>query len=76
MDYGTRRLNALILILILIPIPTSAGPILIVSSFLSLGVPSGLLLIDFPITLKSFLLAYILATWPAHLNYLDLFINC
>ena len=54
-------------------IPISLRFILILSSHLCLGLPKGLFPADVPVKiLKALLLSSILATWPAHLNLLDL----
>jgi hypothetical protein len=49
--------------------------ILIMSSHLRLSLPKGLLPLDLPVKIyKALLLSSILATWPAHVNILDLLI--
>ena len=54
-------------------IPISLISILILSSHLRLGLPKGLLPVGLPVNiLKALLLSSILATYPAHLNLLDL----
>jgi hypothetical protein len=51
----------------------SLRSILILSSHLSLGLPKGLFPVGVPVkTLKAFLHSSILATWPAHLNFIGL----
>ena len=76
MAYATRRFNALswaesTQYPILIPI--SSKPILILSSYLRIGLSKGLSPVGLLVKiLKALLPSYILATCPAHLNLLDL----
>jgi len=58
------------------PHPTSRISVLIISSHLSLGLPSGLFPSGFPAkTLYELPLSHIRATWPAHLILLGLIIR-
>ena len=57
----------------LVLIPISLRSILVMSSHLRLGLPKGIFPIGLPVKiLKAVLPSSILATWPAHLNLLDL----
>ena len=85
MTYGTRRFNAEFTRAIryslswaestqfFLSISISLSFILILSSHLRLCLPKGLFSLGLCVKiLKALLLFYILATWPAHLNLLDL----
>ena len=73
MAYGTRRFNAAFIRALPALIPISSRSILILSSYLRLGFPKGLFPVGLPVKiLKALLPSSILATYPAHLNLIDL----
>ena len=77
MAYGTRRLSnnpyhEPISTQLPALIPTSSRSILILSSRLRLGLPKDLFPVGLPVKISKALLSFIIATYCAYLNLLDL----